>query len=124
MTIIQAISVNEIEEAISLAADEVHIEGGISQNIAKGIEAWHKFRQTQHRLFAATIAAIISLGFGPVGWVFGGAATIAILLLMQQKKEAERAYRAVPHALLGKDIAINKYFVYSNDGNNIVLMKE
>lgn len=124
MTILHTSEVKEIENAVAESINEIHVEGGISQNIAKGIEAWHKFRQTQHKLFIAMLTAVVALGFGPVGWVFGGLATLAILFLMQQKKEAERAYRSAPFAVLARQIAKKKYFVSSNDGTNIILMKE
>lgn len=102
---------------------EIEVVGELSQRLSKGFNAYHKYRGAQWVSGAATAGAISGIWFGPPGWLVSAGSAVAMLVAAQRKKEAERAFRAVPLAEVAETLARAGFSVVWNDGRRITLKK-
>ena len=99
----------------------VQVQGEISQNVSKAYNAYHKTMGQTHRSVAAGTTAAVALCFGPVGWLYAGAATLGMLTSIAYGKRGKEAYAAVPLAYEVECLARSGYELVANDGSTVTL---
>lgn len=121
---IVANSLDELHAAIRANPSYIVIRGDIAQKISQALNAYYKFKRTQHTCAAAGATAAGAICFGPVGWLASGVSTGVLLLALKRKEAAEKELRSVPYSSVAESIADAKYEILSNDGERVTLCKK
>lgn len=120
---IVANTVDEIYRAVDKQPSHIIVQGDFSQQISKGMNAYHKYKAAQARAAAAGAGAVGGLCLGPAGWILGAGCCAAMILAVKSKEEAKKAFRAAPHSLVVEYLADAKYEILSNNYTEIRLSK-